>query len=103
MFYNGIDVLKRARYRTVPSDAHGITWSCASEFNAAFSSEISFMEEGAFLSLPNPISRTGVRFVIFITSMVVFKLVNFFRTLGTDGNLKSKLYPKMLYYFTIQN
>ncbi|XP_065210163.1 chondroitin sulfate proteoglycan 4 [Planococcus citri] len=61
VFYNGIDALKRARYRTLPSDAHGITWSCASEFDAAYSSEISFMEEGAFVSLPNPISRTGVR------------------------------------------
>ena len=63
VFYNGVDVLKRARYRTFQSDVHGVTWSCASEFDASFSSDMSFMEEGAFMSLPNPVSRTGVRYV----------------------------------------
>ncbi len=62
VFYNGVDVLKRARYRTLQSDAHGVTWSCASEFDAGYSNEISFMEEGAYVSLPNPVSRNGVRY-----------------------------------------
>lgn len=61
VFYNGVDVLKRARYRMLKSDAHGITWSCASEFDAVFSSDISFIEEEAYMALPNPISRTGLR------------------------------------------
>lgn len=80
VFYNGVDVLKRARYRTLQSDAHGVTWSCASEFDAVYSSEISFMEDGAFLSLPNPISRTGVRYSI-VQSVCFLETLEWFRTL----------------------
>lgn len=38
-----------------------ITWNCAPEFDASVDSDISFVEDGAFVSLPNPITRTGAR------------------------------------------
>ncbi|CAH0395257.1 unnamed protein product [Bemisia tabaci] len=59
--YNGVDALKRARARSGQSDAQGVTWSCAPEFDAPNDSEISFIEDGAYISLPNLILRTGVR------------------------------------------
>lgn len=71
VFYNGVDVLKRARYRTFQSDVHGVTWSCASEFDAGYTSDISFMEEGAFVSLPNPVSRTGVRYEMNFVYLII--------------------------------
>ncbi|XP_046998026.1 chondroitin sulfate proteoglycan 4 [Schistocerca americana] len=59
--YNGVDVLRRARERHGHVDVHGVTWTCAPEFDAASDRDISFVENDAFLALPNLISRTGVR------------------------------------------
>ncbi|CAB3369577.1 Hypothetical predicted protein [Cloeon dipterum] len=59
--YNDINVLARARERVGNVDVHGVTWSCAEEFNAGHERDISFVEEGAFVALPNSITRTGAR------------------------------------------
>ncbi|XP_068083524.1 chondroitin sulfate proteoglycan 4 [Anabrus simplex] len=59
--YNGVNVLARARERIGQVDVQGITWTCAPEFDAGMDKDISFVEDGAFMALPNVISRTGVR------------------------------------------
>nr|CAD7456886.1 unnamed protein product [Timema tahoe] len=59
--YNGVNVLTRARERQGKVDVQGITWSCAPEFDADLDREISFVEEGGFVALPNAITRTGAR------------------------------------------
>jgi chondroitin sulfate proteoglycan 4 len=61
VIYNGVPVLARARERLGDVDVHGVTWSCAEEFDAGPERDISFVEDGAFMALPNAISRTGAR------------------------------------------
>lgn len=62
--YNGVNILQRARHRAGKSDAQSITWNCAAEFDASVEQDISFVEEGAYIALPNIINRTGIRQVI---------------------------------------
>ncbi|XP_039276162.1 chondroitin sulfate proteoglycan 4-like [Nilaparvata lugens] len=57
--YNGVDALNRARHRVAQADAQGVTWNCAPEFDADEQREISFVEDGAYMALPNIISRSG--------------------------------------------
>ncbi|XP_069672310.1 chondroitin sulfate proteoglycan 4 [Periplaneta americana] len=59
--YNGVNVLSRARERQGQVDVHGITWTCAPEFDATADRHISFVEDGAFMAFPNGITRTGAR------------------------------------------
>lgn len=60
--YNGMSILRRARERIGQVEVQGVTWSCSLEFEAGFDTEISFVENGAFMTLPNPIARTGTRY-----------------------------------------
>lgn len=62
--YNGVNILQRARQRAGKADAQSITWNCAAEFDASVEQDISFVEEGAYIALPNIINRTGIRQVI---------------------------------------
>lgn len=50
--YNGILVLDQARHRHQQAEVHGVTWNCAAEFEAKPDTPISFVDDGAFLSLP---------------------------------------------------
>lgn len=59
--YNGVNILKKARERSGPVDVQGVTWTCSPEFEAGFDRDISFVENGAFMTFPNPIARTGAR------------------------------------------
>jgi hypothetical protein len=59
--YNGVNVLARARERIGAVDVHGVTWSCAEEFDVGPERDVSFVEDGAFIALPNAISRTGAK------------------------------------------
>ncbi|RZF41494.1 hypothetical protein LSTR_LSTR000208 [Laodelphax striatellus] len=59
VIYNGVDALNRARHRVAQADAQGVTWNCAAEFDADEQREISFVEDGAYMALPNVISRSG--------------------------------------------
>lgn len=59
--YNGVDALQRARHRIGQADAQSVTWSCAAEFDANEDKEISFVEDGAYMALPNGIPRTGAK------------------------------------------
>lgn len=73
--YNGVNILQRARHRAGKSDAQSITWNCAAEFDANIEQDISFVEEGAYIALPNIINRTGIRQVV---SDAFFKLWVFY-------------------------
>lgn len=59
--YNGVDILKKARERSGVVEVQGVTWTCSPEFEAGADKEMSFVEDGAFFTLVNPISRSGAR------------------------------------------
>ncbi|KAK3912268.1 Chondroitin sulfate proteoglycan 4 [Frankliniella fusca] len=61
--YNGNSLLQKSRQRTSSQkvEVQVITWNCAPEFDASVDSDLSFVEDGAYVSLPNPITRTGAR------------------------------------------
>lgn len=63
VLYNGVDALQRARHRILNADAQSVTWNCAAEFDASDDKEISFVEDGAYMALPNIIPRTGAKYV----------------------------------------
>lgn len=50
VMYNGALVLEQARHRQAMVD--GVTWNCASEFNASKKDPISFVKDKAFMVLP---------------------------------------------------
>lgn len=62
LLYNGVYPLNRARHRHGLSEAYDISWNCASEFYADTSKDISFIDVGSFMSLPNTLSRVGTRY-----------------------------------------
>ncbi|KAL1493095.1 hypothetical protein ABEB36_011222 [Hypothenemus hampei] len=50
--YNDLSVLEMARQRQSHAIVEGITWNCAAEFEATVEQPISFVEDDAFLILP---------------------------------------------------
>ncbi|XP_012264856.2 chondroitin sulfate proteoglycan 4 [Athalia rosae] len=61
IFYNGLKVIESARSRKGQSVASSVAWGCSPEFDASRETEISFVEDGGFTSIPRPIPRTGSR------------------------------------------
>ncbi|XP_057318749.1 chondroitin sulfate proteoglycan 4 [Microplitis mediator] len=61
IIYNGANVIEYTKSRQGKSEASAVTWGCSKVFDATKKTEISFLEEGAFLSISRPISRTGSR------------------------------------------
>ncbi|XP_034935285.1 chondroitin sulfate proteoglycan 4 [Chelonus insularis] len=61
IIYNGANVIEYTKSRRNNSEAIAVTWGCSSVFDATRRDEISFLEEGAFLSIPKAISRSGSR------------------------------------------
>ncbi|XP_063991894.1 chondroitin sulfate proteoglycan 4 [Diachasmimorpha longicaudata] len=61
ILYNGANVIESTKLRKVKSEATAVTWGCSSEFDATRKSEISFLQEGAFVSIPRAIPRAGSR------------------------------------------
>ncbi|KAF7993527.1 hypothetical protein HCN44_010122 [Aphidius gifuensis] len=61
ILYNGANVIEYTKLRKVNSEATSVTWGCSGEFDATEKSEISFIEEGAFISIPKQIPRSGSR------------------------------------------
>lgn len=53
VMYNGILVLDQARHRHLQAIVQGVTWNCAAEFDADIKQPISFVEDDAFIVLPN--------------------------------------------------
>lgn len=64
VYYNGVKILEKARNRSGSVHVDGVTWNCAPEFDADINSEISFIDEGAYLILPKINSRAGGRWQI---------------------------------------
>ncbi|XP_043510308.1 chondroitin sulfate proteoglycan 4 [Frieseomelitta varia] len=59
IIYNGARVIEYAKSRKGQSEATAVTWSCSPEFDATRSTEVSFVEDGAFTAIPRPIPRSG--------------------------------------------
>ncbi|XP_048004606.1 chondroitin sulfate proteoglycan 4 [Leguminivora glycinivorella] len=64
VFYNGVKIIEKARSRSASVHVEGVTWNCAPEFDADINSDISFIDEGAYLILPKINSRAGGRWQI---------------------------------------
>ncbi|XP_076636368.1 chondroitin sulfate proteoglycan 4-like protein [Colletes latitarsis] len=61
IIYNGARVIEHAKSRKGQSQATAVTWGCSPEFDATRSTEVSFVEDGAFTAIPRPIPRSGSR------------------------------------------
>ncbi|XP_076177820.1 chondroitin sulfate proteoglycan 4-like protein [Ptiloglossa arizonensis] len=61
IIYNGVRVIKYAKSRKNQSEATAVTWGCSPEFDATRSTEVSFVEDGAFTAIPKSIPRSGSR------------------------------------------
>lgn len=57
LVYNGFSILDLARKRQSQAVVHGVTWNCASEFEADANKPISFVEDGAFMLIPRNVYR----------------------------------------------
>ena len=77
IIYNGARVIEYAKSRKGQSEATAVTWSCSPEFDATRSTEVSFVEDGAFTAIPRPIPRSGSKYV---TPKASFHRVNYTRT-----------------------
>ncbi|CAG4984167.1 unnamed protein product [Parnassius apollo] len=64
VYYNGVKIIDKARSRSGSVHVEGVTWNCAPEFDADINSDISFVDEGAYLILPRINSRAGGRWQI---------------------------------------
>ncbi|XP_037868399.1 chondroitin sulfate proteoglycan 4 [Bombyx mori] len=64
VYYNGVKIIEKARSRSGSVRVEGVTWNCAPEFDADINSDISFIDEGAYLILPKINSRAGGRWQI---------------------------------------
>ncbi|XP_050683596.1 chondroitin sulfate proteoglycan 4 [Leptidea sinapis] len=64
VFYNGVKIIEKARSRSTSVHVEGVTWNCAPEFDADLNSDISFVDEGAYMILPKISSRAGGRWQI---------------------------------------
>ncbi|XP_055645017.1 chondroitin sulfate proteoglycan 4 [Toxorhynchites rutilus septentrionalis] len=61
IFYNNINIFKRARERTGHVTNERVSWICAPEFDADVATPISFLDDESYVILQKPTSRTGDR------------------------------------------
>lgn len=61
VYYNSINVLKRAKEGTLHATGEGVAWTCSPEFDADESSPISFVQPMAHVVLAKPPVHTGER------------------------------------------
>ena len=61
VFYNNINVFKRAREGTGHPTAHDVSWICSPEFDADRDVPISFLDDDSYSVLHKPTSRSGDR------------------------------------------
>lgn len=61
VYYNNINILKRAKERTAHVSSIGIAWTCSAEFDADEKNAISFVENDAYVVLAKPPVQTGER------------------------------------------
>lgn len=77
IIYNGAKVIEYARSRKGQSEATAVTWGCSPEFDATRSTEVSFVEDGAFVAIPRPIPRSGSRYIPKVSLSVVMYMLLF--------------------------
>lgn len=65
VFYNNINVLKRAKERTSHVTSAHVLWTCSSEFDADQRQGISFVRDDSFVMLAKPVVQSGERFVFY--------------------------------------
>ena len=59
VFYNNINILKRAREKTGHITTEKISWNCAPEFDAEVQETISFVDADSFMIFRKPKTRNG--------------------------------------------
>lgn len=59
VFFNSINVFKRARERTHHASSVKVSWNCAAEFDAGLQESISFVEDDAYMMLTKQVQSTG--------------------------------------------
>lgn len=62
VFYNNINVFKRAKERTSHVSSEHVLWACSSEFDADQHQGISFVRDDSFVMLAKPAVQTGERY-----------------------------------------
>lgn len=82
--YNDIAVLESARQRQSHAIVEAITWNCAAEFEASLDHPISFVEDDAFLVIPQKIKFKDFSLKMEVKTMVSFSeklktLINFIK------------------------
>ncbi|KAL1375850.1 hypothetical protein pipiens_017241 [Culex pipiens pipiens] len=61
IFYNNINIFKRARERTGHVTNERVSWICAPEFDADVTTPVSFLDDESYVILQKPTSRSGDR------------------------------------------
>lgn len=61
VYYNNINVFKRAKEQTSYVTSVGVSWTCAPEFDADVKQSISFIEKEAFMVYGKVPSKLGER------------------------------------------
>lgn len=61
VFYNNINVLKRAKERTSHVTSVHVAWTCSAEFDADQRQGISFVRDDSFVMIAKPVVQTGER------------------------------------------
>lgn len=84
IWYNGIRVIEHARNRRNSTEATAVSWGCSAEFEASASSEIGFVEDGAFTAIPRSIPRSGSRWELELKTAAQTGLLLF--TLGHSSH-----------------
>ncbi|XP_037957979.1 chondroitin sulfate proteoglycan 4 [Teleopsis dalmanni] len=59
VFYNNINVIKRAKERTGHATSIGITWACSNEFDGSIKDSVSFLNEDSFALMAKDSQNTG--------------------------------------------
>lgn len=59
VYYNNINIMKRAREKTGHIQTEKISWNCAPEFDADIKDSISFLDEDSFMVYKKPRMRNG--------------------------------------------
>lgn len=73
--YNDVAVLETARQRQSRAIVEGITWNCAAEFEASVEQPISFVEDDAFLIIPQKTKFKDFSIKLEIKTMVSFEYI----------------------------
>lgn len=62
VYYNNINLLKRAREKTGHANSVDVTWTCSPEFDAVAEDAISFVEPDSFMMMARSPTLEGERF-----------------------------------------